>query len=413
MYSRCLGFPGNVGPGIIDYVPLSILSRSTAFRWLSSFIPAPVTVKWQERARSCLGALLGIAFTGGSMYLLLGPAASIPLLVAPMGASAVLLFAVPASPLAQPWSIIGGNLVSATIGVTCASTIADPTLAAALAVALSICGMFALRCVHPPSGAVALTAVLGGPVIHALGYRFVLEPIALQSVALLAAALAYHAATGHRYPHAAGRPDRAASGKAADDTARAGFTRADIEAVLKRRSEMLDIDVDDLESLLRETQLQAFSRSFNELNCGDIMSRHVVTVSAATRASVAWGLLRRNNVKALPVTDADQNLIGIVTRADLIDKRLLGKYSPFVAYFDGWLRGDALRTPNVGSVMSTHVNTVNATAPITDLVPMFANHGHHHIPVVDTTGHVVGMITQVDLISGLYRQTMERARQAA
>jgi CBS domain-containing membrane protein len=102
---------------------------------------------------------------------------------------------VPASPLAQPWSIIGGNLVSATIGVTCASVIADPTLAAALAVALSICGMFALRCVHPPSGAVALTAVLGGPAIHALGYRFVLEPIAIQSAALLAAALAYHTAT--------------------------------------------------------------------------------------------------------------------------------------------------------------------------------------------------------------------------
>lgn len=79
------------------------------------------------------------------MYLLLGPGANIPLLVAPMGASAVLLFAVPASPLAQPWSIIGGNLVSATIGVTCANVIGDPTLAAALAVALAICGMFALR----------------------------------------------------------------------------------------------------------------------------------------------------------------------------------------------------------------------------------------------------------------------------
>ncbi|MGC2040724.1 HPP family protein, partial [Paraburkholderia caledonica] len=90
------------------------MSRSIVLRWLSSFIPVPVTVKWQERARSCLGALLGIAFTGGSMYLLLGPGANIPLLVAPMGASAVLLFAVPASPLAQPWSIIGGNLVSAT-----------------------------------------------------------------------------------------------------------------------------------------------------------------------------------------------------------------------------------------------------------------------------------------------------------
>ncbi|MFM0752318.1 HPP family protein [Paraburkholderia strydomiana] len=388
------------------------MSRSIVLRWLSSFIPVPVTVKWQERARSCLGALLGIAFTGGSMYLLLGPGANIPLLVAPMGASAVLLFAVPASPLAQPWSIIGGNLVSATIGVTCANVIGDPTLAAALAVALAIGGMFALRCVHPPSGAVALTAVLGGPAIHALGYRFVLEPIAIQSVALLAAAIAYHAATGHRYPHSA-RVARSAAGSTADADSRAGFTRADLEAVLKRRSEMLDIDPDDLESLLRETQLQAFSRSFNELTCENIMSRHVVSVSAGTRAVAAWALLKRNKVKALPVIDADHGLIGIVTRADLVDKRIFGQFVPFIAYIDGWLRGDALRAPIVGSVMTTDVCTVKTNAPITDLVPMFANFGHHHIPVLDTAGHVVGMITQVDLISGLYRQTVVKAQQAA
>lgn len=356
--------------------------------------------------------MLGIAFTGGSMFLLLGPAARIPLLVAPMGASAVLLFAVPASPLAQPWSIIGGNLVSATIGVTCAMLIGDPTLAAAVAVAFSICGMFALRCVHPPSGAVALTAVLGGPALHALGYRFVLEPIAMQSAALLAAAIIYHAVTGHRYPHSA-RLSRPATADAAAGATRTGFTHADLAAVLGRRSEMLDIAPDDLESLLRETELEAFSRGFNELNCADIMSTQVVTVSPTTRATVAWGLLKRNKVKALPVIDADKNLMGIVTRADLVDKRVFGQFLPFATRLDGWLRGDPARTPTVGGVMSTEVRTTTADAPITNLVPLFANHGHHHIPVVDARGHLIGMITQVDLISGLYRQTMINAQKAA
>lgn len=387
--------------------------RSIALRWLASFIPAPVTVRWQERARSCLGALLGIAFTGGTMFLLLGPTANIPLLVAPMGASAVLLFAVPASPLAQPWSIVGGNLVSATIGVTCAYAIGEPVLAAALAVALSICGMFALRCVHPPSGAVALTAVLGGPAIHALGYRFVLEPIAIQSAALLVAAIAYHAATGHRYPHSGRQARVAVTPNNAANPARDSFTRADLDAVLKRRSEMLDIDPDDLESLLRETQLQAFSRSFNELTCEDIMSRHVVSISADTHTTAAWDLLKRNNVKALPVTDTDRNLTGIVTRADLADRRGVDKPAPFTRYLEGWLRGDGLRTPTVGNVMTTEVCTIRTNAPITDLVPIFATHGHHHIPVLDASGHVAGMITQVDLIAGLYRQTGDTLRQAA
>jgi len=198
---------------LFTHTPGPILSSYAVIRWFSSFIPSPIAVRWPERLRSCLGALLGIAFTGGTMHILLGPAASIPLLVAPMGASAVLLFAVPASPLAQPWSIIGGNLVSATVGVACAGWIADPVGAAALAVALAICLMFALRCVHPPSGAVALTAVLGGPTVHALGYRFVAEPIAMQSAALLVAAIVYHAVTGHRYPHVAHqRPARRAAG---------------------------------------------------------------------------------------------------------------------------------------------------------------------------------------------------------
>jgi CBS domain-containing membrane protein len=106
------------------------------------------------------------------MHLLLGSSTSILLLVAPMGASAVLLFAVPASPLAQPWSIVGGNLVSATVGVACATWISDLVDAAALAIALAICAMFALRCVHPPSGAVALTAVLWRSLDSCTGLRF-------------------------------------------------------------------------------------------------------------------------------------------------------------------------------------------------------------------------------------------------
>ena len=79
-----------------------------------------------------------------------------PLLIAPMGASAILLFAVPASPLAQPWPVIGGHMVAALVGVTIAHLVGTPMLAAPLAVALSFGAMTIFRCVHPPSGAIAL-----------------------------------------------------------------------------------------------------------------------------------------------------------------------------------------------------------------------------------------------------------------
>ncbi|MGE8574279.1 MAG: HPP family protein, partial [Burkholderia contaminans] len=79
-------------------------SRRTLRQWLHSFIPHPMSLGWRERLRSCTGALVGIATVGVTMRLLPGVPGLVPLLVAPMGASAVLLFAVPASPLAQPWS---------------------------------------------------------------------------------------------------------------------------------------------------------------------------------------------------------------------------------------------------------------------------------------------------------------------
>ncbi|WP_180725187.1 HPP family protein [Paraburkholderia largidicola] len=365
-----------------------------------------MNVKWPERMRSALGALIGIAFTGGSMHLLLGPNVNIPLLVAPMGASAVLLFGVPASPLAQPWSIIGGNLVSATVGVACAMLISDPVAAAALAVGVAIAAMFALRCVHPPSGAVALTAVVGGPAIHALGFRFVLEPILIQSAALLGAALVYHAVTGHRYPHAV----RAAPSVPQAPASGNSITRADLEAVLNRRGELLDIDPEDLETLFRETQLQAYARTFSELSCRDVMSAPVVSITPDTTLRAAADLLQRHSIKALPVVDKRQHVAGIVTRADLANKPKSADLRLMEALSARLFKRDATRGRLVSTVMTTHVRTVSTSTPIVELVPLFADDGHHHIPVVDSHDRLVGIITQSDLIAGLYRQTQMQAQ---
>jgi CBS domain-containing membrane protein len=375
--------------------------RSALARWLLSFSPSPVTLGWPERLRSCLGALLGISFTAGVMHVLLGDHALIPLLVAPMGASAVLLFAVPASPLAQPWSIIGGNIVSAVIGVACATWITNPVDAAPIAVALSIGAMFAFRCVHPPSGAVALTAVLGGPAVHALGFEFVFAPIAAQSFALLGVALVFHASTGHRYPHAARQAKEA---RVSSPAANPGFTREDLEAVLGRRNELLDIDPADLESLLLEIQLQSYVRTFSGLSCADIMSSPVVSITSGTAVATAADLLKRHGIKALPVIDERASLVGIVTRADIARNMAAGKLQALARFIDRWLAGPS-STLTVASIMTTDVSTVSATTSIAKLVPIFAAYGHHHIPVLDAQEKLTGMITQADLILGLYRET--------
>jgi CBS domain-containing membrane protein len=213
---------------------------------IGRFGPSQHATPPRELLRASLGAGLGIALTGLLSTLLMG--ASAPLLIAPMGASAVLLFGVPASPLAQPWAMLGGNLAAAVIGVCAARWIGAPVAAAAVAVGAAFAAMALLRCVHPPSGAVALTAVLGGPHIAALGYGFVLVPVALNSLLLVGAALAWNNLTGRSYPHhahplRAGPPDR--------------LTPADFEAVLAEYGEALDIDSDDLAALYRELRARS------------------------------------------------------------------------------------------------------------------------------------------------------------
>ena len=123
------------------------------------------------------------------------------LVVASMGASAVLLFATPHSALSQPWSLLGGHLISALIGITCAKFLSNPLYAGALAVALSIGAMHYLRCLHPPGGATALVTVLGGEQVRALGYGFLLTPVLVNVLIILAVAVtANYPFRWRRYP---------------------------------------------------------------------------------------------------------------------------------------------------------------------------------------------------------------------
>ncbi|MDQ6965655.1 MAG: HPP family protein, partial [Mariprofundaceae bacterium] len=120
---------------------------------------------------------------------------------ASMGAGAVLLFAAPHAPLSQPWSATGGHLLSGMVGVTCAQQIDEIWLASALAVGLAILIMHYARCLHPPGGATALIAVIGGDEIHAMGYGFVFEPVMLNAISLLLVALVFNNLIGsRRYP---------------------------------------------------------------------------------------------------------------------------------------------------------------------------------------------------------------------
>lgn len=123
------------------------------------------------------------------------------LLVASMGATAVLLFALPEGALSQPWNVLGGHAASALVGVACSAWVGPRSLAAALAVGLAIGVMLLLRCVHPPGGATALSAVVGPAAVQDLGVRYVFTPVLLNALIVLFVAFLFNPLFGsRRYP---------------------------------------------------------------------------------------------------------------------------------------------------------------------------------------------------------------------
>ena len=205
---------------------------------------------WPARLVACLGAALCLALTFLVCARLPLSQADLPIIVAPLGASAVLVFAVPASPLAQPWPVIGGNTVSALVGVAAWHLIPHTALAAGVAVGAAILAMSLLRCLHPPGGAAALTAVIGSSGIHAAGWSFALAPVGVNSLALVVLGICYHRLTGHGYPH---RPVPPAAGPP-------GLHAADIDAALAELHETFDIAPEDLDALLTRAEAHAAAR---------------------------------------------------------------------------------------------------------------------------------------------------------
>jgi len=210
--------------------------------------------------RGAIGAVAGILVAGLLARWSLGiQPKGMPWLVAPVGASAVLVFAVPASPLAQPWSVIGGNILSLMVGLTTAQLMPMPWLAAPVAVGAAIALMSLARCLHPPGGACALVGALAPPALAASGGAGLLVPLALNIAALVTLGFVFNNLTGHRWPHRAPPP-----GAHAQSVRIIRYEPEDLDAVLENWDEVLDIERSELDALFRAVERQAEARYLGE-----------------------------------------------------------------------------------------------------------------------------------------------------
>jgi CBS-domain-containing membrane protein len=159
------------------------------FRKMKGSTQSPPRVKLPEIFWSWVGSLLGIAAVGylNDRYF---EGTDLILIIGSFGASAVLIFGAIKSPLAQPPNLLGGHIISSLIGVSAYKMLAPELwLAAAVGVATAIAAMHATKTLHPPGGATALIAVIGGEKVHNLGYLYTLIPVGIGAVIMLIVAL--------------------------------------------------------------------------------------------------------------------------------------------------------------------------------------------------------------------------------
>ncbi|WP_036517835.1 HPP family protein [Nocardioides sp. J54] len=331
-----------------------------------------------ELARGALGALVGIAVAGATARAVPGGPEMLPFIVAPMGACAVLLFAVPASPLAQPWPVLGGNVISTAVGLGAHWLVDDVLLAAALGVGAAIGVMMLLGCLHPPGGACALLAATATPEIHDQGILFALAPVAVNTVALLAIAVAVNNLTGRRYPH---RPAPPAPPGAATEL---GITTPDVEEAMKRLADRLDVLPADVVAIVRDAETHALDRRLGSIPVSRIMNRDVAVAHPFESIYRARTLIVQRQVKTLPVVDEERRVIGVVSIIDLFTR-------------------DLVELETVESIMRTEVTTIREDTPVAELVPAMTSEGYKNVPVVDAEDRLVGMITRGELIAVLHR----------
>lgn len=382
---------------------------------LKSLAPAVTHVSGVEAIRAGLGALIGLGLTG---LFVLSPSIDLELglyLVAPFGASSVLLFAVPNSPLAQPWSAIVGNTVAALVAVTVCLLLEDPALRIGLAVGLAVTATMLCRAVHPPAGAVAMTAAMSPDVIAHLGYWFALAPIGVGTTALVLFATIYARLTGRHYPF---RQFDDPSNHGTDDrnpSERLGLSKEELIAILERFSQSFNLGVEDLARLIGAAELQAATHFSGPLTANDIMSRDLVTVRPDTSLSDVADLFRKHRFTSLPVVGPDAQFLGVIFQIHLISEArsdTLRLHRGYGAALRRLLDRKQEKPSKAGDIMSVAGPYASAHTPIGALLPMMAEENTDAVPIVEY-GEIIGIVTRTDLVAALARSAVRTDKTVA
>lgn len=370
--------------------------------WVTNGLP---TMSAAQQWRSTLGALLGVGACGLLLH-------AMPLhshwLIAPVGASVVILFVQPHSPVAQPRSVIISYFFATLIGLLCVSVVPNIVLAAAIGVAVTVWLMIRFNCIHPPGGALVLLIVMGGAGT-------------LAQMSLTASLVAFNVfflilftwlintwLLGRPYPYSVTAEEvQTHHTRDAVPMLRGGLDHTDLASAVTALNTFVDMQEDELVKLYNLAVDHAFERHIG-LTCADVMSRDVISVRTDTHIDIAWNRLRHHRVKALPVLDQADKLVGILSTADFLRQMDDTTAAGLAMQLQGMLRRMPGAKPKkatlVGQIMTSEVACARLDTSVITLIHLMVEKNLPHIPVIDEERKVLGVVTQTDTLVALYKQ---------
>lgn len=356
----------------------------------------------REILLSTLVALFAMTLVTWISYRFLA-AATAPFMVASMGASTVLLAAVPSSPMNRAWPLLGGHLVSAVIGVTCTLHLPYIVFAIPVAVTSAILAMLLLRCLHPPGGATALLTVLAGAEIP-LDYQFVATPVMLNAIALWGTVRA----TGfllelHKEQERFELPPELRKDAINELSLKPPFEAEDLHHALNHFDTFIDTSEEELLRLYQQAKHHYHRRHLGDLRCSDLMIPNPVAAEFGTALQEAWEWLSRHQITAVPVINQARHVIGIVTLDDFIHHAQGQPGATLEARLQTLIR--ATPGPNsdkpevVGQIMTQPVISAPESSHVAELLPLLDERQVHHLPIVNDEAKLVGVLNRNQIVS--------------
>lgn len=288
---------------------MSSNERSSLWTALSPAMPWP---QKSDVVQAMAGGAAGIAACALSVWLMSTGGVMQLFLIAPLGATAVLVFVVPNSPLAQPWSAILGNTLSAICGVAAVSLLAPP-FAPVAAVTLAFAVMMVCRALHPPGGAVALLfGLTPGLPAEAGIFMICLNTAALTGVLVLSG-IVFHRFTGRKYPfrtslEEAGPPPQL----------RIGLNENNLSEVLFKLHQSANLGAVDLARLVAAVEAELILPRLDGATCADAVSSDRTTVRQEDSLGEIVKKFGRTDLPALPVTSRTGRFLGLIRQKDLL-----------------------------------------------------------------------------------------------